>query len=104
MSTGDDIIELFICITDMVTLVSGKQHGADVQFCTEDRLETINLDEHLLENACDSATAVTECYVSYSEGTVIYFHQGVGYKFAVVFVHFMTNVDQGCEIIHGQKS
>ena len=82
----------------------GKQHGAAVQFPTEDRLETTNLDEHLLENARDSAAAATECYVSDSEGTVIYFHQGVGCKFAVVFIHFMTNVDQGCEIIHGQKS
>ena len=55
--------------------MSGKQNGADGQFLTGETRNDLALLNLILENACSSAATVTECYVSDSEWTLIYFHR-----------------------------
>ena len=81
--------------------MSGKQNGADGQFLTEETRNDLALLNLFLENACSSAAAVTECYVSDSEWTLIYFHWvELGINLQFFFIHFSNkswiNVGQGC--------
>ena len=74
--------------------VSGKQNGADGQFLTGETRNDLALLNLILEKACSSAAAVTECYISDSEWTLIYFYWvelGINLQFFYWFFYQIMN-------------